>query len=487
MTHSATSGSCLYHLLLCACACISVSSLHYIFQLESGLVVLHLNLGSDEETLLMISDQQVNDSQRHNVTISRTGHHLNLSLDSSTLEHTLSFSSPLTLETDPSEIYSGGSPYNPSWFAGCLQDIRINQFGLPTVGSNMFASVIYEGSQDGHTGITEGCSLSPCYLNPCGSGGTCVEMNNNSYQCVCSGGERTFTVCPQSMDQPYILFGAVSVGFILIVVLVTISGKLVGMKGSVKFGILWDQKRNYSHNINLTVIHNAAGVWFWMHRKKKRIYIFGATDKIGSQELAENLAPSQAIVISNEQGGGEEDTGNMDWTPLNAKRSSPTKQSPASSRTTTTCSSKGSVLSSTSHTTSTGSTSKGKKFRFQLPVPEKEEVDGAGKEDENIRSNSPVIRAYLEERVNAANDEVLSVDSLRKFCEEGSENSEVDSLSSAFNSDSEEEYTLERLRAAGPPLSALTPLLQHVLQNTDASSRDSSTASDIFVTSHTSQ
>ena len=175
----------------------------------------------------MISEQQVNDSQRHNVTISRTGHLLNLSLDSSTLEHTLSFSSPLTLETDPSEIYSGGSPYNPSWFDGCLQDIRINQFSLPTVGSNMFASVMYEGSQDGITGITKGCSLSPCYPNPCGSGGTCEEMNNNSYQCVCSGGERTFTVCPQSMDQSYILFGAVSLGFILVVIFVTIPGKLV--------------------------------------------------------------------------------------------------------------------------------------------------------------------------------------------------------------------------------------------------------------------
>lgn len=89
--------------------------------------------------------------------------------------------------------------------------------------------------------------------------------------------------------------------------------------------------------------------------------------------------------------------------------------------------------------------------------------------------------------MNTANDEVLSVDSLRKFHEEGSENSEVDSLSSVLNSDSEEEYTLERLRAAGPPLSTLTPLLQHALQNRDASSRESSTASDIFVTLHTSQ
>ena len=249
---------------------------------------------------------------------------------------------------------------------------------------------------------------------------------------------------------------------------------------------IWYAQLNCSHSIKLALVCNAAGVCIWRHRKKKRTYIFGDTDKIGSQELAENLAPSQAIVISNEQGGGEADTTTMDWTPLNAKRTSPTKLSPASSRTTTTSSSRGSILSSTSHT-STGSMSKRKKYTFQLPVPEKEEVDGAEKEDENIRSNSPVIRAYLEERVNAANDEVLSVDSLRRFQEEGSENSEVDSLSSALNSDSEEEYTLERLRAAGPPLSTLTPLLQHVLQNRDASSRESSTASDIFVTLHTPQ
>ena len=234
----------------------------------------------------------------------------------------------------------------------------------------------------------------------------------------------------------------------------------------------------------------AAGVCFWRQRKKKRTYLVGDTEKMNNQELAELFTPSQAVVISNEQGGGEEDTNHVDWAPLSLTRGPTSKPSPASSRSTTTKESPASRISHISNSSSSESSQKKRKYRFRLPVSEKETLEEEEEGEGDVRSNSPVIRAYLEERVNIANDEIMSVDSLRKFCDEGSEDSEVDSLSSAYsdlnNNDNEEEYTLERLRAAGPPLSALAPLLEHVLDSGgEASARDSS--SDILLTSQTPQ
>ena len=187
-----------------------------------------------------------------------------------------------------------------------------------------------------------------------------------------------------------------------------------------------------------------AGVLWRQRRRKRRTYLIGTESKAGSQELAEIFTPSQALVISNEEGGGEADTVVADWTPLTSKRKSISQASPASSR----------------------SSSKAKKTK--PPPVEKEEVDGT-----DVRSNSPVIRAYLQERVDAAAADIKSVDSVREYCEEGSE-SENESLSSIMSGLSEgEEYTLAMLRAAGPQLSSLAPLLEHVL-NEGESVRDSS-------------
>ena len=183
--------------------------------------MLHLNLGSEQETVVTVAGQELNDSQRHSVTVKRTGLQLTISADSNTLQYSLPLGTPLTLETYSSEIYTGGSPHTTSRFIGCLQDVRINQFTLPTLDSNKFASVVYEGLGDEDAGVMEGCLLSPCYGNPCGSDGTCEERDNSSYECVCSNGERLSTVCPQSKKEvqylPYII------GPSILLLLVTVS------------------------------------------------------------------------------------------------------------------------------------------------------------------------------------------------------------------------------------------------------------------------
>ena len=179
----------------------------------------------------------------------------------------------------------------------------------------------------------------------------------------------------------------------------------------------------------------------------------------GSQELAKLFAASQALVISNEEGGGEADTVITDWTSLTSRPTSLTSQ-PSSE--------------------SGSGTHKAESPPAEEKEEEEEEKEGVDGED--VRSNSPVIRAYLQERVDTATAKVKSedIDSVREFREEGSD-SEHESLSSVLSGLSDdEEYTLDMLRAAGPPLSSLAPMLEHVLYEGE-SVRDSS--SDILYTS----
>ena len=193
-------------------------------------MVLHLNLGDGQETVEVGPGPQLNDSQRHSVTVARRGRQLNISVDSTTLQHTLPPGTSLTLETLSSEIYTGGSPYanTTPWYAGCLQDVRLDRFSLPTFDSNDFASVAYEGSQqESDSGIMQGCTLSPCYMNPCGSGGVCEEVDSSNYQCVCSGGERMSTMCPQTRDSKEYITYVIAAG-VLAVLLFVLSVSFVG-------------------------------------------------------------------------------------------------------------------------------------------------------------------------------------------------------------------------------------------------------------------
>ena len=172
--------------------------------------------------------------------VERSGHNLNLTLDSISLQHTLPQDTPLTLDIHTSEIYTGGSTYTniTSWFTGCLQDVRINRLSLPTVDENEIASVVYEGVGDNDAGITEGCSLSPCFDNPCGSEGTCVEISNSSYQCLCFSGEIVTTTCPRSQEEiefiPYVITAAILVVLVTVLIFSTV-GKYIYIYGNTLY------------------------------------------------------------------------------------------------------------------------------------------------------------------------------------------------------------------------------------------------------------
>lgn len=144
------------------------------------------------------------------------------------------------------------------------------------------------------------------------------------------------------------------------------------------------------------------------------------------------FGPSQCLVISNDPGGGEQDTP-VDWdhryTPL-------IRVSPASSH--------GSI----------------QKHNLELEMP---------------RANSPTIQSFIEDQVEAANkelQEVYSLDAVREFGEEGV-GSGVSELSSICSDLDLEEYTMERLRNAGPQFVQIAEMLEDILaeeENIDSGS-----------------
>ena len=143
---------------------------------------------------------------------------------------------------------------------------------------------------------------------------------------------------------------------------------------------------------------------------------------IGMGETKEmDLLGRQCLVISNESGGGEQDTA-MDWSSVPLSRKN-LRLSPASSAASI------------------------PKTHVKLPIS---------------RANSPIIQSFIEEQVEAANQELQDTDSLREFCEEGGA-SDAGSLSSICSSLDNEEYTLERLRNAGPRFEGVAELLGNIL------------------------
>lgn len=131
------------------------------------------------------------------------------------------------------------------------------------------------------------------------------------------------------------------------------------------------------------------------------------------------FGPSQCLVISNEPGGGEQDT-SMDW------QRNHVRVSPASSS---------------------------------------ESIVKAQLSNSFPRANSPTIQAFIEQEVEVANHEIPNIDCVVEFCEEGS-GSGATSLSSICSSleEEEEEYTMDRLREAGPKFLPLTDLLEAILE-----------------------
>ena len=105
------------------------------------------------------SGVQVEDAQWHMVDVHRSGLTVSLTVNNnSTFQLTLN-GTALTLDVGTSQIFAGGRPTIggrvSGGFTGCLQDIRLDQFTLPTSNSNDFAAVTFRGSG----GVVQGCAM----------------------------------------------------------------------------------------------------------------------------------------------------------------------------------------------------------------------------------------------------------------------------------------------------------------------------------------
>lgn len=149
--------------------------------------------------MVRASGVAVNSSEWHTVRVLRRGLQVILMVDNTTVNHSLS-GTALTLDVSPNEIYAGGRMTNGEvigGFRGCLQDIRLDQFTLPTSGSNRFASVSFGGGSD----VMPGCAIGACSSNPCGSG-VCVEAEGGvGYVCNCPDGSQLNTRCPEPVQD----------------------------------------------------------------------------------------------------------------------------------------------------------------------------------------------------------------------------------------------------------------------------------------------
>lgn len=172
------------------------------------------------------------------------------------------------------------------------------------------------------------------------------------------------------------------------------------------------------------------------------------------------LSTRDCVIISNEEGGGEQDTTMTDerW-----QRSCPLPRKDDG----------GSSGGQRDQHSDSASSSCGGGSIVKMPI--KDEIDSAvviensntSRLSPSNRARSPVISAFIDERLKALREEYRDLDSLRNFDdgrrreEEGNISDDGVSLSSTCSYASRDvPYTLEQLRQAGPEFQKFEGLLE---------------------------
>ena len=172
--------------------------------------------------------------------MSRTGLLVDVTINNDTIQYTLS-GQQITLEYDNNDIYVSGRPGGNGQvregYRGCIRDVRLHRLPLPTTGSNNVASVVYVGE-----GPEQGCSLGPCFPNPCG-GGNCSETIGNGYQCLCPNGEIQSSPCENTggLSLTEIIVMAACLGVLVAILIIAfVIGCIVMTKKGKKHKISLD-------------------------------------------------------------------------------------------------------------------------------------------------------------------------------------------------------------------------------------------------------
>ena len=209
----------------------------YVEITSGGLLVYHIDLGSGEEVITLpprtdSGDVSVpsggwNDAEWHFFESTRTSLNLTLTLDNITQSRTLG-GSQLYLDVMRTDVYVGGTPNADSFYAGCMEDARIDRFSLPTSGSNDFASVKFISGGEAGSSVTMGCSLRGCRSAPCGSG-TCSELGESDFLCHCPSGTTVRSeTCPgpvQTRRYQLVIIVSAIAGALVVIFLISMLGE----------------------------------------------------------------------------------------------------------------------------------------------------------------------------------------------------------------------------------------------------------------------
>ncbi|MCG8622321.1 MAG: hypothetical protein MJE68_10055 [Proteobacteria bacterium] len=197
--------------------------------------------------------------------------------------------------------------------------------------------------------------------------------------------------------------------------------------------------------------------------KKKRLKYLVRQASIASADnrIEQEMFSRHGLVITNEPGGGEQDTSmtttrwEQRYVPMPARQTI-----------------KATTMTST---TTTPNRNQERHVKFDLSKTSYNSSNDSIAEPENvpvvianpggrISASSPTIQAELEDRVRSANEEYRSLDSIREYEEEG-ECSEASSLSDICAGLEEgQEYTVEHLMKAGPQFSQFVSLLESIIE-----------------------
>ena len=187
--------------------------------------------------------------------------------------------------------------------------------------------------------------------------------------------------------------------------------------------------------------------------KKRRLkYLVRQTSVVSADShLEQEMFSRHCLVITNEPGGGEQDTAmtrtrwERRYAPQPAHQNNDEQNQPTKERHVKF------DLSKTSYNSSMDS----------IAEPENISLIAARE-----TTSSPTIQAVLEERVRAANEQYRNLDAIREYEEEGT-CSEASSLSDICSGLEDEEYTVEHLMRAGPQFSQFIGLLESIVEEED--------------------
>lgn len=156
------------------------------------------------------------------------------------------------------------------------------------------------------------------------------------------------------------------------------------------------------------------------------------------------LSTRDCVIISNDDGGGEQDTTMTDekWqqsVPL------PRKKTADGSTPSTTSSSEVSITKSHDNNNDEAVAS---------------EMQRQHSGTDLVRAQSPVISAFIDQRLESLSKEHPELDTLKEYREEGEEGSKISLESYCSYQPQDEAYTMERLRRAGPAFQKFAGLLE---------------------------